>query len=482
MQIKVGTMTTENELISEIAKYDLWYAFLYIGNESIKEIDNDNKQSNSMISLWTLSRVAYFFVKYGSYFGKIKIDTNSLSQINNLIINLYEPFKQDNNLWRFLNRMAREQFPSQYGCGEQIARYYWVFTKTEALKKINEEFAEQNKFDLQTYYKFFFYVLGNRIKMKSSHFEYQSLYDYCSQWQSQYDFLEIQKIEGFFGFISNDLNNLKEKEKELNNGLDLKYLRYEMSPLDIYPVINQFLGTKRCFIPSFESLQIKMSTGLYYYFQNLYNLGSKNNAFLTKMGEAFEEYIGWLLKKYFEDPSVKKVSEEIETKNDEHADWVLFLDDEIFIFECKARLLSLRGRQTYDNKTIKSFIEATVVKGCNQLKSTEEQLKTKYPNINITKIFVILDDFPFQKNSFEGLLENINVEKTTFDDVILTTARGIERLCAVLEEKTMKEICALKKSTEEYQKMDFVDFLHKISGKEKLENKYLQEIIDEMTK
>ena len=416
MQIKVGTMTTENELESEIAKYDLWYAFSYIGNESIKA--NGNEQSDPMINLWTLSRVAHFFVKYGSFLGKIKIDNNSLSRINNLIINLYEPFVQDNNLWSFFNRMQREQFPSQYGYGEQLARYYWVFTKTKALKKINEELVKQNKFDLQTYYKIFFYVLGNRIKMKSSHFEYQSLLNYCSQWQSKYDFLEIQKIESFFCFISNDLKNLKKEGMKLNNGLDSKYLKYEMSPLDIYPVINQFLGTKRCFIPSFESLQIKMSTGLYYYFQNLYNLGSKNNDFLTRMGEAFEEYIGWLLKKYFGDQNVKKVSEKIETKNDEHADWVLFLDDEIFIFECKARLLSLRGRQTYDNNTIKSFIEATVVKGCNQLKSTEEQLKTKCSNKKITKIFVVLDDFNFQNDCFEGLLENIGVEKTTVDDVI----------------------------------------------------------------
>ena len=46
----------------------------------------------------------------------------------------------------------------------------------------------------------------------------------------------------------------------------------------------------------------------------------------------------------------------------------------------------------------------------------------------------------------------------------------------------MKEIFASKKSTEEYEKMDFLSFLHKISDNEKLENEYLQEIIDEMTK
>lgn len=481
MQIKVGNSPTEEELFNEIIKYDFWHALFLIGDASIKVYKNPDQYQDRILNSWTLSRIACYFVKYGSIFGRRKMNLDDLIKINNMIINLYEPVLQDNDVWALFHRVVREQFSYQYGYGEQIARYYWIFTQTKFLEEMKIEFERLNKFNLYTYYLIFFYVIGNGINKESSHFEYQSLLDDCSEWQSQYDFLEVQKIEDFFCFISNSLENIRDEGKRINEDLSSEYLKYEISPLDIYPVISQFLGKKLCFIPSFESLQTKMSTGLYYYFQNLYNEGDKKNLFLTQIGYAFEDYIGWLLKKYFGSQNVKKVSEEIQTNGQEQADWLVFIDDEIFVFECKARLLSAKGRQTYEAKYLEPFLNETIVKGCSQLETTEQKLREKYSQKSITKIFVILDDFWFQKDSFDGLLEKVNIKDEQFNEVIMTTARGIERLDSVLETRTMKQICCLKKSTEAYKKMDFMNFLHKITNQSQSKNKYLNEIINDFT-
>jgi len=478
MKIKIPGFTTEDELFKEIIKYNLWQALSFIGNVSIKVHKNPENYQDEIVNPWTLSRAAYYFVKYGRELGNKEMQYKDLVKIKEMIMNLYDPIVEEDNIWQSLNRLTREQFPYQYGYGEQIIRYYWIFTN-HFLEEIKSEFEKTHNFDIYTYYQIFFYVLGNRKRIESSHFEYQSLLDYCLKMQSHYDFLKVSKIENFFCFISNDLENIKNEGKRLNKGLNSRYLKYEMSPLDVYPVINQFSGKRHFIIPSFESLQIKMSTGLYYYFQNLYNKGDRDNLFLTQVGYAFESYIEWLLKKYFGNQNVKKVSEELPINEQEHADWLVFVDDDIFIFECKARLLKLTGRQTYETKHIKPFLQDTIIKGCTQLANTKNELEHKYPKKEITKIFVTLDDFYFQKDTFNGLLKSLDVDKEKFNEVIMTTARGIEKLDSILETKTMKQICLSKESTEEYRKMDFLTFLHRITNNERLENKYLYEIFND---
>ncbi|MDH3382034.1 MAG: hypothetical protein OEL54_04975, partial [Flavobacteriaceae bacterium] len=448
MRIKINGYTSGYELINEIRKYDFWHAIEAIGNASIRIDRNPEIIQGKTVNTWMLSRIAYYFVKYGNIFGSKKMNNNNLFRINDLVINLHEPFCKNKNLPELFGRLTREQFPHQYGYGEQITRYYWILTQNQHLSEIKNDFESKHNLTIQLYYQIFFYVSGNRKKMKSSRFEYQSLIDVCSEWESKYDFCKIKNIESFFSLVSNSLENIKKEGDSINKNLESKYLKYEFNSLDTYPIINQFLGKKYCYIPNYESLQIKMSTGLYYHFQNIYNNGGKDNAFLEQIGYAFEEYIGWMLKNYFGSESVKKVDEVIELEkkkgqSGENADWLVFINDEIFIFECKARLLGLLGRQTYESSHIKSFLKKTVSKGCQQLHETEKVIKKEYPKKKITKFFVILDDFVFRKDIFYGLMNNSGLETNIFDDVIMTTSRGIERLDSVLKEKSLSKICKL---------------------------------------
>ncbi len=225
----------------------------------------------------------------------------------------------------------------------------------------------------------------------------------------------------------------------------------QLPPFVLYPIIEtktKPLDNKNdvFMIVSQQFLHDKLTSALYFYLAERFKKGNRRNDFKEIFGHVFQEYVGELLRYYF---NTWDVISEIKYKkgklnSQDSVDWFVTKDDKLIMVEVKQSSIFLSSKHSPSIEEIISDLRKTIIHGVKQLKISESDIKSnKYQELHrfcniksFTKLIVVndplynanlvvktilqdeVDDLNFQIiniNEFETLLSSQRNAESLFD-------------------------------------------------------------------
>jgi len=303
--------------------------------------------------------------------------------------------------------------------------------------------------------------------------------------------LKKNKLSNFMSLVSENYSQIRIDYRDINKIEIPKYEVYEYNPLIKYPIVKIDFTTHgyEYVIPNFASLLDKMTKGIYWIIRESEIKGT-GNEFLELFGKAFEDYCGDLLKIYFGNDNVKKLEDifDISKNTEEIADWLVNLNGEVYLFECKSSLMPIVTKQTFFDSYLKKWTDRNFKKGIKQLKNSETLLLKSNSNIKNVNCFIITlerlfltESPPLKEKMLSDLANEYSLENIYFIDII-----EFERLEESIKKFTLKKI--LEKKNEIHNKndlsqgFDFQYACNKLNNNVSFGNSYLDNISNETLK
>lgn len=184
---------------------------------------------------------------------------------------------------------------------------------------------------------------------------------------------------------------------------------------------------------NFYLVVMTFADGLYWLIRDYYQDHGLGLKFINAFGEMFEEYFEELVTIYLPNNSWKKIPE----KKKKSADYLIEVEEAVFIFELKSGLMGIGGKQQApDISQIDKFYDRNIKEAYEQLKASEEEYVGEKPVIkvfllyeNITNSQIIMSSLPeiFLNDSrcyimtiedLEMLLATYKMNKDRFDEII----------------------------------------------------------------
>ncbi|MGD0078105.1 MAG: hypothetical protein ABSB91_05705 [Sedimentisphaerales bacterium] len=245
-----------------------------------------------------------------------------------------------------------------------------------------------------------------------------------------------------------------------------------LPPFVRYPIIETkatpLAGKGEVFLVlSQHLLHDKLTSGLYFYLIDRFNEGNNKNKFKEIFGYVFQEYIGELLRSYFD---TWKVIPEIKYKKEgrkiqDSVDWFIKKDDKLIMIEVKQSSIFLKAKQNPSIQEIISDLKKTVIRAIEQLNTTEEDIRSnKYPELcefNNIKSFVkliVVNDPLYNANYLVKKIMSKEVADLKFQvinisefEILLSNQKQSESLFDILYYKAVED-----------NEMDFNEYFIKI--------------------
>lgn len=176
-----------------------------------------------------------------------------------------------------------------------------------------------------------------------------------------------------------------------------------------------------------------LADGLYWLIRDYYQDNGLGLKFINAFGEMFEEYFEELANIYLPGDAWKKIPE----NKKKSADYLIEVEEAVFIFELKSGLMGIGGKQQApDISQIDKFYDRNLKEAYEQLKTSEEECVGEKPVIkvfllyeNMTNTQIIMSSLPeiFLTDSrcyittiedLEMLLATYKMDKDRFDEII----------------------------------------------------------------
>ena len=284
--------------------------------------------------------------------------------------------------------------------------------------------------------------------------------------------LTEDNINKFLSIFS--INQAQFKEENKKYKLTSKLLKkYEFNPLQRYPVIktDSRKENEKFIIPSLADFSYACFEGMYYVLLDKLESSDKEILF-QKLGNAFEKYIGDLIKHYnlalFSQANLLSEQTYKDKTEVKSVDWLLVSNEYIFQIECKKRKLDNYSKVGLENKNkvgISSFL-TSIAKESDKFPKKENHIKdgkvekVKYSNQKFINVIVYLDEM-FAMNEY-ARNEIKSKMKTRGDNFYILGCYEFEILCQHVSDKHLNLKDALDDLTKKRVEIYSINFLDKI--------------------
>ena len=291
--------------------------------------------------------------------------------------------------------------------------------------------------------------------------------------------LTVESHEKFVKWCSGTFEQILKQQNEVPPFVQYPIVETKLKPLEnkgeVFMIISQ------------QFLHDKLTSGLYFHLIDRFRKGKRKNKFKELFGYVFQEYVGELLRFYF---NTWQVIPEIRYKKgkgifQDSADWFVMKDDKLIIIEVKQSSIFLKSKQKPSMDVIKSDLKKTIIKAVDQLSITERDIKnknyTELKNFDIinffTKLIVINDPLYNANFLLKTILKN-EVEDLTFQiinindfETLLSSQSQSESLFDVLYFKNLED-----------NEMDFNEYIYNIFPGAQSDIEFLKPIWDSFFK
>lgn len=286
-------------------------------------------------------------------------------------------------------------------------------------------------------------------------------------------FMIIGNKKGYFyksDYTDNVLTKIPNNRYNINNSKfclfynwasvyinDVTYNNKYLNPFVLKPIIDTKLKPNNdlpevSILPSYNYLFDKCTTGMYFQLCEYFNKGEGNNLFKVCFGYAFEDYVGYILKKGISSWCIIKEIKYKKRKQDcKTVDWIIAKDKNAVFIEVKQSSIFIKSKNNPCDKNILKDFKTTIKKAIKQLKTTTIDVNSnKYPELyeleqynNIEYLIVINDPLYFGNTVVNKLLENeikefanhIHIINISDFEVLIHHQRELENLFELLKNK-----------------------------------------------
>jgi hypothetical protein len=366
-----------NDLDHFLKKYRLFPALIQIAHFSNKLFRDNNvfadfsltingRTYNQTVTQWGLFFIAHRLILCSNDIRSSNFEDQDLLRANQIFNELKEPILEDGDLLSFMGRVSFEQFWWQHLNVYNFSRNYIILVELQdkfknQIKKVDLDkvFYENFNLTIKEFFIIAFIVFGQSLI--KPYFTLEDLYDI--QIFELDTVLNVEKIDSFIKLVSASYSQIRTLSSESNKMILPVILpsfeRYAFNPLFTYPLVKCDLSFKQSrnnlVVTNSVVFLKKFTDGVYWLLRDLYS-ESNSRDFLQGFGDLFEIYVGEILKRYFGEHEVINLNDYLRLKTNNKkqqpkiADWLIDIDDSIFIFECKSQLLPMKVKQTF-NKT-----------------------------------------------------------------------------------------------------------------------------------
>ena len=437
---------TENdfkEYASKFNRLNMLKKICSIANELFNNNEVVFKFGNVPIPGDILCDFAYRIIKYCDESNLLNMSDSQIELALQMCHKLFDNiFEKTQNAEEVLTKVCYRQFPFQHKqtLFNNLTRNFYLYT--DLWNRVSEaqsiDIRHEIEAEIGIPYIYALYFAYMQIGNKSGYF-----------WICEEDDIrEINQITGlsftvefhqkFVKWCSGTYENILGQDNLLPPFVRYPIIATNATPLagkgEVFLVISQHL------------LHDKLTSGLYFHLIDRFNKGNKKNKFKEIFGYVFQEYIGELLRYYF---NTWKVIPEIKYKKEgrkvqDSVDWFIKKDDKLIMIEVKQSSIFLKAKQNPSTPEIISDLKKTVIRAVEQLNTTEEDIRAnKHPELcefnnikSFVKLIVVNDplynanylvkkimskevtDLKFQViniNEFEILLSNQKQSESLFD-------------------------------------------------------------------
>ena len=274
--------------------------------------------------------------------------------------------------------------------------------------------------------------------------------------------LSTQFEERFLEWSAATYERIREYKGSLPNPL-VKYPMIDTRQMPVGASSEVFL------VLSKNALFFKFSYSLYYDFIEKYSAGGGSNWFKDRFGIAFQEYVGDLLRYYFNTwdviPEVEysKGSSKIRS-----VDWLLHKGKKLILLEIKQSSLFLGTKSTGSLDKFQEDVRKTIMKAVSQLNRTQEDILSKNSDelrpfekaTLFQKICVVADPIYFANMILPDVFSDMN-------DIHIINISDFEDLLSLQHHKeSMFYVLYQKQQAAGMKAMDFKEFLLAKFGRE----------------
>ncbi|HAN09789.1 MAG TPA: hypothetical protein DCP90_04160 [Clostridiales bacterium] len=358
-----------------------------------------------LITPWGLAEISYqAIINSNDYRHERLNDDNDI--IN--LYNLYSEFNEnvdaqtlesidEEKTLILLLQMAQEQFWYQtpQAIVERFNRDYEIIknmdSRLDTSMNLDEKFKEITGFNIDEYVKLGLVTFG--IAFSQSDISDVMVDD------KLLNKIPIATKENINKYIANYTCTYKEVREAIDLG---------KQALLIKPIISTSGG--KLIISNMFNMSKIFSECVYWTLREYYRV-SNSHDFVIHFGTCFEKYCESLFEYYMESDRYTKI-EELNLE-DKQADWIVDFEDYIMIIEQKSALININSKKFLgDYEGIYTYIDRNLVKAYKQLKTTDDNVKSRY-NKPIIKVVLTYENL-FIPEQYQRIV--IEREKLDYGD------------------------------------------------------------------
>ena len=383
-------MTTVNELRDYLRNFTLYPALGELGKLSADLFGKHKAYKNitvgqsgsQTVTQWGLAFIAWCLIQSSNDGRRRTFEISNLLRASYMYSDLEDPFVRDKNSFALFNRMAQEQFWWQESIVQPFSRQYLLLANPvgkrniSARSRVEQTFLNEFGLSMSDFLLIGAYIAAYCSKL-AVYFDLTRL-SKRQQIPQLKEVLTAEKLRRFLKTTAKTYQGIRSFKENSDRLIVPGYEKYAFNPLFKHPIVRadprfhykRTLG--KFVVPNILLLIRKMTHGLYWELRDLYK-SKKSPKFLIDFGEIFQDYVHFLLEKFFSKSEVIRLQEK--DRNKRICDFAV-VQDVVVLFECKASLIPFRARQTFVEQMVGPWLRRVVVDGAKQLLSTEQLLRS----------------------------------------------------------------------------------------------------------
>jgi len=390
---------TIEDLDSYLKQFNLRNALIQLGNFSIK-LFKERKAFDSFpirvgviprkvtIAQWNLAFLAYRLIMSSNEGKRKNLEYKEVLLANSIHAQFDEALSREQDLLLFFSRISQQQLWWQENQMTYLSRNYLLLNevskdiKFENRINLDKLFYEEYGLSIYEYMVVGFAIFS--VVHTNPTFNKSNLLNHSIPQLE--GILTENKLDRFIALVSTDYDSFRRISREVNEVSLSGYEQYQFNPLFRYPIIESDPRFQESYtiapyiVPNILLLLRKLCDGLYWKLRDLFK-DSDSREFLSLFGDIFELYVGRQLSRFSKKCEIYLLpKEEASKKGRKIADWLLVEDNIVIIIECKSQLFPQGLRETFDEGVLKAWLDRNVVKGVEQLYSSEDLLRTQSLN------------------------------------------------------------------------------------------------------
>lgn len=260
---------------------------------------------------------------------------------------------------------------------------------------------------------------------------------------------KMDKVVSRISLPRRQLSELISKEQDYSSRFMFAY-----NPLRAYPLVEMVMNGKRCLsCPMTILLAWRTTAGVYY------DLVSDDGAFKYAFGDAFQSYVGDVLRATVGTGSYQVMPEQsFTTKKGEQrtVDWIVTEDGAALFVECKSKRLTQSAREEIEDlQVLHRDLNALAQAVVQTYKGVEEYKVGRYPQIGhepdrkIYPVVVTLEDWFFMgaltdyvRQMVSSGLVKAGIDLKIMDEMpyIVCSVQEFEIMAQMLQRRTMRDL------------------------------------------